>query len=795
MDRKLFGLKHLTSAEAKTALAKYGYNSIQYHSYGFLKVLWNQFTSPMIWLLVLAFVITAFTDSQTEALVILCIIVINTFLGFVQEYRSNNIFKKLTALITSRVDVIRDNHIIEIDKKLLVPGDLIILRLGSIVPADCLVVQTDHVTVDESAITGESFPVNKKDNLKESLKFKEGLLSAGTVIRSGEVIARVYATGKLSKFGMIADLSLKTENPTAYEQNLKKLSRDIMLLSFLALALIFILHLIFNVHESFYLLLLFIVSISISVIPEALPVITTVTLSHKAVALGKKGIVVKKMSSLEDLGNVDLICTDKTGTLTLNEMQITKPIVAIKSTEEFNKYCFQSSVQSNDPFDKAIIRYFEITNYQPAEGIDENFKDKPFDPFSKISSRKFADYEIIKGAPEVVLAKCGGKGTDHAQLIETIEEQSKKGFRALSLALVQNGKYKLLGTLFFFDPIKEDVRTTLESAKLHGIDIKIITGDSFAVAAYVGKEVGLVTEDSEVVDATALIYEEPRVLEQQVLKYKIFCRADPIQKYKIIEALQQDHNVAYLGDGINDAPSLQLAEVGIVVDTATDIAKSSADIILLKKNLSAIVAGVIEGRRSFENIEKYLIHNLTGNFGNFLTIGFLSVFLPYLPMLPIQILISNLLVDILALNFAFDQVDNVAIKKPIARDFSAVVKYSLILGALTTVLDLILFSILRNYPPGQIQTFWFASSAFVELLFALSVRTHNVFWKSKPQMSLFYTIALEYVIILLITLFGIPGVPGDPLQIKLIGFLLITPLVYFIGTETLKLLIVKKFNI
>ncbi|MEI6730866.1 MAG: HAD-IC family P-type ATPase, partial [Pseudomonadota bacterium] len=403
---------------------------------------------------------------------------------------------------------------------------------------------------------------------------------SGTYVRSGNLIAKVFATGMNTKYGAIAKLTLNVNHLTEYEKNLRKLTRDIILIAVFSLGIIFVLHSIFKPEGDFLNLLIFIIAISITVIPEALPAIATITLSGSALKLARKGVVTKQLKALESLGNVDIICTDKTGTLTENKLRIIKTDINPKYQKEFFKYCHLSAAASNDPFDIAIQEMLTVSNFTNETKLP-SYEDVPFDPFKKTSARRFSGFTILKGAPEVLIRHSHANKIDAAKLLE----EDSKGYRILGLAIEEEGqKISYIATLHFYDPIKTDVAETMHHAELQGIAIKIITGDSLGISKYVGHEVGILKDDNEIIDASELVYEEPKVLEQQVERYKIFCRADPIQKYKIIEALQTTHQVAYLGDGINDAPSLQLADVGIVVDSASDIAKSTADIILLKKN-------------------------------------------------------------------------------------------------------------------------------------------------------------------------------------------------------------------
>lgn len=790
MDTKLLKKATMTSDEASRLLIKYGKNQIEMHQKSYVVMFLGQFFNPMILLLAIGGVISYMTGATSESYIIFTIILLNTLLGFIQEFRSNSIFKKLSKLIASDVEVMRDGQKVLVNKSDIVPGDYIFLRLGSIVPADSFVIYDGNASIDESSITGESVPIHKQVNKKEDRNFKDGILYAGTNIKSGYIVAKVFATGKESSFGKTAQLTGETKHLTEYEINLRKLSKDIIIMAIISVAIIFILNSIFKPSGSLVELLMFTLAIAITVIPEALPAIATITLSISAVRLGKKGAIVKQLSAIESLGNVDVICTDKTGTLTENTLRLIKTDINPKFKKDFYKYCNLIAKESTDPFDIAINDMLELADYNDEEKLPE-YWDIPFDPFKKESAREFDDFTLIKGAPEILIDECHYKLANNVSFHDDIE----KGYRVLSLALKKGHKYSYIGTMFFYDPVKSDVTKTIKLAENHGIAIKIITGDSLGISRFVANEVGLGVSIEEIVEASDLIFSEPKILEQQVQKYTVFCRADPIQKYKIIEALQVNKTVAYLGDGINDAPSLKLADVGIVVNNATDIAKSAADVILLNKNIDTIVTAIVEGRKGFENIEKYLIHTLTGNFGNFITIGIISLFLNFLPMLPLQILISNLIIDFASLSFSFDFVDQENLKKPLHRDFGQLITFSLILGLVTSLLDCLFFVWAGKFPPAEVQTLWFVTSGITELLLFYSLRTKRLFTKSRPSIAMHILVFVAVMIFLIIVITGIPGLNETTLNLSYLPIILTIPLVYFMLTELIKLRIIKYFKI
>ncbi len=786
-------LKGLTTKEAESQMRKFGKNVIEAKQEGAVEIFLKQFLNPLIYLLIIAGFLSLLLRNYTDCLIIFIIILINTFLGFFQQYRVNQEFKKLSALISSDIEVLRDGERKLIKKSLIVPGDIVFLKLGDKAPADGFIVKQEDFQIDESALTGESMVVTKKINSKEDIEFKEGIIYSGTNIEKGSGVIKVFATGNNSKFGNIAKLSIQTKKVSEYELNLKNLSRRFLFISIVALAGIFLAHALIKQSDNLIDIFFFTVAISITIIPEALPIVANLTLSKSAFKLGKKGVIVKRAAAIEDLGNIDLVCTDKTGTLTKNEIAVID--VHKSKNPDFLKYASLLSETSTDQFDTAVKKYLDKNGFKlnksDDEKIKEGFEDVPFDPAKKVSSRKFLDFKIIKGAPESIINLTNYKDKDFDQLLAT---NASKGWRALSLALEKNGNLEYLGTFFMFDEIKEDVEAVIKRAEKLGIEIKIITGDSEEVSKYVGYKVGLIKSDDEVIESKDLKFDDSVFFEEQVASHSIFTRCDPIQKYKILEALQKKHFLGYIGDGINDSPSLKLANVSIVVNSATDIAKENADLIMLRKNLNVLIDGISEGRKAFENIDKYLRQTLVGNFGNFFTIGIVSLFLSYLPMLPIQILISNLLTDIPSLAIADDNVDHNELKRPKQHNLSGVIRNGFWLAVLSSAFDLVFFLIILNNPVYTIQTLWFAFSTVSEILVLFSLRTKKgIFSKgtSKPSLILGFSIIFTLVICTLLFVVGSNVFSVQKVSNNFIVVIFAMTILYVIANELLKKVIWK----
>lgn len=772
----------LSSDEATKLLRQYGENKVEVKEDSMLSVLFNQFKSPLIYLLLLASGISFYNHEIIDGFVVLTIILVNATIGFYQEFKAKNTLKKLQNFITSNIRTFRDGKLSEIDKKNLVPGDVIYVKLGDVVPADSFILEQESLLVDESSLSGESTPVSKVINDNEDENSVNGILYSGSAIKQGSAIVKVFKTGKQSKFGQISNLSLNTVKITEYEENLKNVTKGFILISIISLGAIFFLHLALGKGESISQLLIFTIAIAITIIPEALPIVTTLTLTKNAYSLGKKGVIVKRASSVEDLGNIDVLCTDKTGTLTENHLQVRE--VDGDDEEKLLAFAFMSSAGSDDPFDLSIAEFLKNKNVSLEV---PQYKEIPFNPEVKYSERIFEEFTIRKGVPEIILNQA--KPDNYAEILDLINQKEQKGYRAIAIGVMHAGSEQMnfLGTLFFVDSIKADVQETIAQAKAEGIVIKVISGDSLEVSRYVGKQVSIISDDSEAVESSELDFDNEERLLEQVQQYSVFARTDPTQKYKIIQSLQKVHHVGYIGDGINDAPSLRLANVSIVVNNASDIAKSSADIILTQKDLGVITEGILQGRKAFENINKYVKQTLIGNFGNFITVGLLSVFLDFLPMLPLQILLCNLLTDFPTLAISTDNVDDFEIRKPKHHNLKSILRIALILGLTSSLFDFIFFFTTKHAAPVMIQTKWFVFSTLTEIWAIFSIRSRrSIFLAKPPSKSLVFLAFACVAIVVGLGAFGLSALQIVQIPLMQILFLIVLSLLYLFTSEIVK---------
>ncbi len=764
----------LTSQQAREKLKIYGQNTIHINKESILSKLIKTLLNAFNLLLLASAIISLITGSAADFLIIIVILLVNIAIDYFHEFTASRVVEKFEKYISSSVNVYRDGELITLDRMQIVPEDLIQIKLGDIIPADCYVVETDHLIVDESTLTGESSPVEK------STEKKNNEVYSGTVVVKGEAICKVYATGAKSKFGSISNLASNSRKKTSYEIAMTELIREILKVSAVLLTIILIGILIFNNEITGAELILFALALATTIIPEALPVILNLSLSNGALKLSKNGVLVKRLTSLEDLGNLEVICSDKTGTLTYNELTVKKVI----AEKDILSYLNLSSLNSNDPFDKALHNYVESQKF---EELSWNLiQEEPFDPSTKISSRTFQDsssdskIEIIKGAPENIIKELFKN--DVGMLNEINKISAENGYRVVSIVLKKSNEVEYLGTVFFEDKIREDAKEIIKNAQNLKVQVKIITGDSYEVAKNVGLQIGMIDNENQILNVDGV---EIQNLGDEIYNYHIFCRANPEQKFEIIKRFEMKFITGYIGDGINDAPSLKIANVSFAVDSATEIAKASADIILLNKSLAPVIDGIKIGRKAFINVNKYLMQTFSGNFGNFATIGFISIFSNFLPMLPIQILLSNLLVDLAILAIPFDNVEKTELKQPQSHDPQNIIRLAFKAGLISSVFDFLFFYIFRNDAIFIVQTKWFFFSVIEENLTIISIRTKHIFFRSKPAKILLVTMLISTIITFAIVLIGVTDISVKLDLTALIPIFLILAL-YFIVNELLK---------
>lgn len=769
----------LTSAQAKTKLEQFGENTFAKEKINGWKVFCRQFINPLSFILIFAAALSVFMGEYSDAAVIMVIVLLNSFLSFVQEFRSSKAIEKLSGLIERQVLVIRNNEHVVIDAIQLVPGDSIILRGGDVVPADVKIMESYDLSVNESQLTGESLPVNKGNN---SADVNDTLLYTGSIIERGHCKCVVYATGNQSELGKIARLSKDTKKTTPYQKSLTEFS--VSLLRMIGATIVLMLAVkAFTIQSAndFGEVLLFAIALAMTVVPEALPMITTINLSYGALQLAKQKVIVKRLSAIEGMGRVNILCTDKTGTLT--EDRLTVADIISEDRELFQKLAYASiedlqvkNKKHINSFDRAFIEYVPKTvKDQVKSWVQLGFV--PFDPAARrrrIIVQNPSDnksYLVVIGAPETLLEL--SQTNDNLHYYQLIKQSGREGMRQLAIAykeidftpdfdiLTEEKDLTFLGFAKLRDPLRKTAKATIHKAKKLGIEVKILTGDSLEVAANIGKEINLLQEGDMIYSGDELDKMTELQFDKAINECSVFARVTPEQKYNIIKHLKQNHVVGYQGDGINDAPSLKLADVAIAVHNATDVAKESADIVLLEDDLGVIIDGIQYGRSIFVNINKYVKHAMIGNLGNFFSmIFFYLVFAADIPMLAIQLLIGNIIQDMPLMAVFSDSVDMEEVRSPqAASQVKFIIRTSLSLGAFTAIYYLLffLFTGTESTPLTQATLFLFYN--FTQVLVILSVRNKQRFWQgAKPSRLLMGTIM--FFMAFSVALVYIPAIAG-----------------------------------
>ena len=843
----------LSEEEAAERLEMFGPNEVaQERKHEWLHRLWLAVRNPLVILLTVLATISYATGDLRAGTVMLLMVVLGVTLRFVQETKANTAAAKLKAMITVTATVVRDGQPKEIPLQQLVPGDIVKLSAGDMIPGDVRLLTAKDLFIIQGTLTGESLPVEKSDarDLRTNVSSIEhtNICFLGTSVESGAATAVIVATGTQTYFGKMASSLAGQQVETAFDKGVKKYVWMMLSFMFVMVPMVFLINGLFkhNWKDAFF----FAMAVAVGLTPEMLPMIVSVCLSKGALAMSKKKVIVKKLSSIQNFGAMDVLCTDKTGTLTIDHVILELHVDVFKNESEAvlrDAYLishFQTGLKN--VLDRAVLKYKEIHGEL---GIDKYkmVDEIPFDFSRRMMSVAIEcpDGErqlLTKGAPEAVFAKCTHFLSDGdvfpmepilvGDLIEQVNSLSEDGFRVLAVATKKLGTQTtfakadecdlvLTGYLAFLDPPKETASKAITALRQHGVTVKVLTGDNDLVTRKVCSEVGIHAEKILLGSQVETMTDEQ--LAAAVETTDVFARLSPAHKKRVVQALQRNkHVVGFMGDGINDAPALRAADVGISVDTAVDIAKESADMILLEKNLMVLEEGVLEGRKVFANILKYIRMGASSNFGNMFSVLGASAWLPFLPMQPIQVLSNNLLYDFSQVPIPTDNVGATQISKPRPWQLGAIAKFIMFIGPISSIFDYTTFALMwfffkcsnlalaappelaarfanaadadHTYAAALFSTGWFVESLMTQTLIVHVIRTNLIpFIQSRASWQL------------TLTTFAIMGIgawlPFSPLA-QYLGFvplpwqfwpLLLVTLVCYVGlTQLIKTWLVRK---
>jgi Mg2+-importing ATPase len=797
-------LSGLSPAEAATRLRRYGPNEPgRAPRFSALGELLRGLANPLVLVLLLASVAAAVVGQFVSAAITAAMIVLSVALNFVQSYRSQRAAERLRARVTQTATVVRDGVPCRVPLREVVPGDVVLLAAGDLVPADARLIEAKDLFLNEAALTGESLPCERHAGADVVLR--------GTSVVSGTGVAVVTATGPATQFGRVAAQLGARPPETEFERGTRRFGALILRLVLFLVLVVFLVNALLrrDTLESF----LFAVALAVGLTPEMLPMIVSVTLAAGAVRMARRGVIVKRLAAIENFGSMDILCSDKTGTLTVGEVAVDRHVNLRGEDDEIVirlaalNSAFQTGLRS--PMDEAILRHAH-----PAVADHVRVDEVPFD-FSRRRVSVAADGPdgrtlVVKGAPEGVLPLCTAVALDgaavpfddeaRARAHAVFEDLSRDGFRVLAVAsrplprqpaygVADERDLTLIGFAAFLDPPRADVGATIAALREDGVEVKILTGDNELVARRVCAQVGFPADS--IVLGDALDRMSDPALAAVAERTRVFARVSPMQKTRIVHALRaRGHVVGVVGDGINDAPALHSADVGISVDTAVDVARDAADIILLEKALTVLHDGVVEGRRSFGNIMKYVLMATSSNFGNMLSMAVAAPFLPFLPMLPLQILLNNFLYDLAQVAIPSDRVDRTWRRKPRRWNVPFIRRYMLTIGPISSVFDLATFALMLGVfhaGPALFRTGWFVESLATQTLVIFVIRTAAPPWASMPARGLVLGVAATLGVGVLLPFTPLASWLGFvPLPAPLFAFLVVMTVAYLGAVELVK---------
>ncbi len=815
----------LTKNEAERRLKLFGPNVLREEKkthiiFQFLA----SFRNPLVVVLLLVAAVSYITGSPIDATIVISIVMLSSVLNFIQEYKASKAARELKNRIMTKVMVIRNKEKFEIPATDICIEDLCEFNAGDTIPADCRVISAKDFFINQSNLTGESFPVEKKaspiEDKQDNLSELSNIIFCGSDVVTGSSNAVVVKTGKNTQFGKISEDLIEIDSNNEFTKGISDFS--VMILKIIIFFVLFIFLANSLIKHDIYQSLMFSIAVAVGLTPEFLPMIMSVNMGRGSVSMSKKGVIVKKLTAIPTFGSMDILCTDKTGTLTLGKVQL------VKYTDFFGRHSEKVLLHSylnsyyqtgiTNPLDEAVLNYgkLDISKYEKVDEIPFDFVRRRMSIVVKNDGKRVL---ITKGAPEEVLRVCkyydnnGNKEIldDKAasKLAEQYYELSSEGYRVVAVAESEETFDKkeytksdekdleVLGFIAFLDPAKQGVKKAIDRLEKLGIEIKVVTGDNEVVSQKICKDIGV--EVKGVMLGSELKDISDSALVQKVNEITIFARFSPEDKNRVIDALQAGkHVVGYLGDGINDAVSIKSSDVGISVDNAVDVARESADIILTNKSLDTLADGIIEGRKAFGNTLKYIMMGISSNFGNMFSVLGAVLFLPYLPMLPIQILFNNFLYDFSQVTIPTDNVDSEYTSKPKKWEMGFIKNFMFIFGPISSIYDyltyILMFFVFRASAP-VFHTAWFMESLATQTLVIYVIRTRKIpFIESKPSRALIISTIVSVAVGWLIPFTSLGRYLGFvSLPINIVLCLVILVVLYLICVEIGKRLFYKRF--
>jgi Mg2+-importing ATPase len=799
----------LTTEEAQRRLTADGPNVVRQQHASAWRALWSQLRNPLLLLLLVAAAISGFTGNPTDAIIITIIVVMSVTLGFLNEYRAAVTAEELHSKITYTVTATRSGQAVEVDTRDLVVGDVVSIGVGNVVPADLRLIESSDLECDESVVTGESMPRTKSTDPVRGDNDLSDCAYMGTVVEQGSGRGVVVRAGGDTEFGKIA-AGLDEQAPTtSFEKGLRSFSRMLATVAFVIAMIVFVVNVF--LHRGVLEALLFAMSIAVGITPELMPAIVTVSMAAGSRMLAKHQVLVKRLEAIEDLGNIQVLFTDKTGTLTEGRISFDRSLgpdgAGAETPFELGLLCNEASMAAAGPvggneLDRALWAATETGQHQQATTDAAGYRrlaSLPFDHDRQMASVLVArggdtPLLVVKGAPEAVLARCT---TPPPSAQATLDALFHDGTRVVAVATRERpgattisredeASLGLAGFLTFFDRPKADAGAAVSQLHDLHVDVKIITGDNGIVAAKVCHDIGMTVQG--VLNGADVAQLDDAALAAAIPATTVFARIDPEQKSRIVKVARSSGvDVGFMGDGVNDAVALHHADVGISVNTGTDVAKDAADIVMLDKDLNVLATGISEGRRVFQNTMKYVLMATSSNFGNMFSASLSSLFLTFLPMLPSQILLNNLLYDTGQLAIPTDNVDPEQLGRPAAWNIAFVRRFMYVFGPLSSIFDFLTFWVmlgLLHAGHAEFRTGWFVESICTQTLIVYVIRTRRVpFWRSRPSLPMALvptTTALVGVLLTFSSLrhaLGFTALPGKfwiALAIMVAAYLLLT---------------------